>query len=453
MTTIFNIPIEKLHPHARNPRTDLGDLTELAASIKANGVMQNLTVVDDGTGDSYTVIIGHRRLAASKLAELKELPCAIAKMDEQEQIRTMLIENMQRSDLTVYEQAQGFQMMLDFGDTLDTISDRTGFSSATVRRRVKLLELDQKKFQKAESRGATLMDFAALEKVEDAELRNEVLDSAGTSNFKDRLKYALDSESLKKRMAEWEASISEFAEKIDRQGYIGERSFQMDYVRNYGSWTNKRDGAVERPEDADTARYFYRVTEREIDIYREHRDRVKTEEETRLEQVREEAMRKRELFKSIAERHFELRAEFVRDYAGAKKHYCEVARLASAAITCRGSYYHFGLNERSCEITMGIRLNNRTSESQIQEMVNKRAAQNPEHTMMALAYSRLDSPNTSYIDDVYSSKKQAYESLYKKNVVLDVTYEVLTALGYEMSDEEHAMQDGTHELFDNKEEE
>lgn len=49
MTTIFNIPIEKLHPHARNPRTDLGDLTELAASIKANGVMQNLTVVDDGT--------------------------------------------------------------------------------------------------------------------------------------------------------------------------------------------------------------------------------------------------------------------------------------------------------------------------------------------------------------------------------------------------------------------
>ena len=200
MKSIFNIPIEELHPHKKNPRTDLGDLSELVDSIKINGVMQNLTVVDDGDGTSYTVIIGHRRLAASKLAGLHELPCAIVEMDEKEQIRTMLIENMQRSDLTVYEQAQGFQMMLDFGDTVDGIATRTGFSPATVRRRVKLLELDQKKLKKTESRGATLMDFAALEKIEDAELRNEVLDSVGTANFKDRLKTAIDQEELQKRL-------------------------------------------------------------------------------------------------------------------------------------------------------------------------------------------------------------------------------------------------------------
>lgn len=55
----------------------------------------------------------------------------------------MLLENMQRSDLTVYEQAQGFQMMLDLGESISDISEKTGFSETTVRRRVKLLELDQ----------------------------------------------------------------------------------------------------------------------------------------------------------------------------------------------------------------------------------------------------------------------------------------------------------------------
>ena len=68
--------------------------------------------------DLYRVVIGHRRLAAAKLAGLAEVPCAVVEMTEQEQIATMLLENMQRSDLTVYEQAQGFQMMLDLGELL-----------------------------------------------------------------------------------------------------------------------------------------------------------------------------------------------------------------------------------------------------------------------------------------------------------------------------------------------
>lgn len=59
-----NIEIRKIHSHPDNPRKDLGDINELAESIKANGVMQNLTVVERADGE-YTVIIGHRRLAAS----------------------------------------------------------------------------------------------------------------------------------------------------------------------------------------------------------------------------------------------------------------------------------------------------------------------------------------------------------------------------------------------------
>lgn len=108
MSQIIYLPVEQLYPHPDNPRRELGDLTELSDSIKANGIYQNLTVVprhidDKGEkmGSGYTVIIGHRRLAAAKQAGLKEVPCVIAEMTEQEQVQTMLLENMQRSDLKI----------------------------------------------------------------------------------------------------------------------------------------------------------------------------------------------------------------------------------------------------------------------------------------------------------------------------------------------------------------
>ena len=161
---VLAAPVSYIHLDVYK-RQELGDLSELAASIKENGVYQNLTVipghylssreyiskcVDEGgdaaaaaaawapkvmwVGDDYTIIIGHRRAAAAQQAGLYELPCAIVEMDEREQMQTMMVENMQRSDLTVYEQAQGFQMMMDFGQTVEQISDKSGFSQSTVRR-------------------------------------------------------------------------------------------------------------------------------------------------------------------------------------------------------------------------------------------------------------------------------------------------------------------------------
>ena len=106
-----NLSVRSLHPHPKNPRKDLGDLTELTDSIKKNGIMQNLTVIPgfykmDGkffnTDQEYTVIIGHRRLEAAKAAGLTEVPCRIYEnLPENDQIATMLEENMQRNDLTV----------------------------------------------------------------------------------------------------------------------------------------------------------------------------------------------------------------------------------------------------------------------------------------------------------------------------------------------------------------
>lgn len=186
MSDIVNIGVGHIHPHPENPRKDLGDLTKLVDSVKKNGVMQNLTVIpmEDQPGE-YIAIIGHRRHAAAKLAGIAELPCRIIRdMGRKEQISAMLEENMQRNDLTFYEQAQGFQMMLDLGDTEAQIAEKTGFSKTTIRHRLNIAKLDQKELKKKEQDSSfqlSLKDLYELEKIEDVRTRDKVLKSATDS--------------------------------------------------------------------------------------------------------------------------------------------------------------------------------------------------------------------------------------------------------------------------------
>ena len=185
MNEITMIPVDLLIHHPDNPRKDLGDLTELTESIRVNGVMQNLTVIPEAEypgDDHYRVVIGNRRMEAAKLAGLAEVPCVISDMDYNTQISTMLMENMQRADLTVYEQAQGFQMMMDLGYTEGQISEMTGFSRTTVKRRVEMAKLD-KETLKEKCKQLTMNDIDKLMKVKDLDKRNELLKDAGTSNF------------------------------------------------------------------------------------------------------------------------------------------------------------------------------------------------------------------------------------------------------------------------------
>ena len=177
---IVMIKRDQLHPHPDNPRKDLGDLAELKESIKAHGVMQNLTVVPDTEG--YKILIGHRRFAASD-GILDELPCVISEgLSDREQVGIMLVENIQRSDLSFVEQAHGFQMMMDLGETVETISKKTGCSAKTVKHRLAIAELDPEALQEATKYfEPTINDFIALEKVKDLERRNEILSSADNS--------------------------------------------------------------------------------------------------------------------------------------------------------------------------------------------------------------------------------------------------------------------------------
>lgn len=171
-----------LHPHPENPRKDLGDLEELRESIRENGIMQNLTVVPDVDGDGYMILIGHRRFAASE-GIIDELPCVIADhLTEREQVGIMLAENMQRSDLTFIEQAHGFQLMMDLGDTVESISKKTGFSKQTIKHRLEISKLDKNIIETAQKNfQLSIGDFIELEKVKDLAARNDILEVAENS--------------------------------------------------------------------------------------------------------------------------------------------------------------------------------------------------------------------------------------------------------------------------------
>lgn len=183
MEQLINIDVNKIEEHPNNPRKDLGDLTELTESIRQNGIMQNLTVVKTGE-DKYMAVIGHRRLAAAKAAGLKEVPCVVAEMSEQQQVNIMLVENIQRNGLTVTEQAQGFQMAIDLGNSVDDLAEETGFSKTTIYHRLNIAKLNQKALKKAEDNKdfqLSISDLYILEKIKKVSDRNRILKEATDS--------------------------------------------------------------------------------------------------------------------------------------------------------------------------------------------------------------------------------------------------------------------------------
>ncbi len=450
-TSIQYFHIDLLHPHPDNPRKDVGDVTELAESIKANGILQNLTVVPYGDG-TLRVIIGHRRLAAAKMAGIEELPCVVVDMTEKEQISTMLTENMQRVDLSIYEQAQGFQMMLDMGDSMDEIADKSGFSKTTVRKRLEIAKLDGKALKKAtEERQVTMADFDKLAEIEDIEVRNKLLSSIGTPNFKNDLTRALQDQKTKARIAEWLEVVKTFATEISREERDAEKHY---YTRNY-SWYNLKED-VKVPEDADKVKYYYVLCDKEIDLYKERDvEKEKAEWDERNEKRRKED-EERERWKDINYRHFELRWEFVKQLTNSacKKHFAEISLfLAETMRNISANYYYRPrLDIGTFAYCMGVPFNEKefddeTDITDIPGMAEAIEAE-PEKAALCLAYSSADKESSGYWCNEWNSTKQKYEYIYKANDRLDAVYNLLTAIGYEMSDEEKQMQNGNHEVFE-----
>ena len=185
--SVVDIKLDNLKIHPKNVRRKYEGIEELARSIKENGIMQNLTVVPDKKEEGkYLVVIGNRRLTAAREAGLETAPCVVVEdMAEKEQITTMLMENMNRKDLTVYEEAEAMQMCFeDFGLKVEEIEEKTGLSKTTINHRLNMAKLDRETLvEKAEDKEfqLSITDLYTLEKVKDIKTRNKILKEASDS--------------------------------------------------------------------------------------------------------------------------------------------------------------------------------------------------------------------------------------------------------------------------------
>lgn len=486
------IPIELIYPHPDNPRKDVGDISELAESIKVKGVLQNLTVVPGHylsdqewkalcdiyrkspsedlrntmntrwENIGYTVIIGHRRLAASKVAGLTALPCSVVEMSREDQVATMLVENMQRSDLTVYEEAKGFQMMLDLGKSVKDVSEMSGFSETTVRRRIKLAELDETKFKKAVDRGATLFDFAELDKIDDPTVKDKLLGSMGKADFKNEFKYALAAQESRKRIDAYAEQVSAWATKIDRvvwtngtHAEVNGETVELKYLRNYGKWTPNNISATEPPEEAARKKLFYTVSENEVDVYAEITEEDRTEEAKR----KAESQKKRDLEEAVANearaisaRHYQLRRDFILGFNQFKQKSAEVAEFISDTMVMYGMERRYGSEdiEQLSEL-LSVPLNEAGDNLDYHEFLRIKK-EFPERTMLIIAFWLRDDDDEGYWQNKWDSTLCAYRRVFAENEDLTETYRLLKWLGYEMSTEEEQMYKGSHKIFTHSEE-
>src|SRR6266516_6975821 len=127
------IPVDKLDPNPDQPRREIGDLTDLTNSIKQRGVLEPLLVKPSPNNGRWLIIAGERRWRDAREAGLHEVPCVEMNVDDQSVAEIALIENMQRKDLTPWEEADGLRALCErFGYTHEDVARKVGKSRSTV---------------------------------------------------------------------------------------------------------------------------------------------------------------------------------------------------------------------------------------------------------------------------------------------------------------------------------
>lgn len=432
---ITNIEVTKLLQHPDNPRKNIGDVTELAESIKARGILQNLTVVPAENG-MYTVIIGHRRLAAAKQAGLTEVPCAVVDMDYKTQLSTMLLENMQRSDLTVYEQAQGMQMMFDLGVPVAEIVEKTGFAETTVRKRLKIATLPTEQMQQAVERGGTLENYVQIADIKDEKERRELLKVVGTREFEFSLTRA------KRRQIEAEKTPLVKAELKA----IGAKAVKNQIYSSAYDWIERceiadwKEGTFKKPKNKEN--FFWEISYGTVYLMRKKakaskRKEEKSECELRIDSANRELMR-------LTKTAYECRVNFVKNFTAVEKHKETIIKwlvmFAGCEITDYCTYDRAYINS---EIGADEKEHYVDAPKWRQFIAEDKRAP----IVVAYALAGDDENNGYYTAGWYASNNAKSAPEYRGNQSLDRIYEFLCELGYEMSETELQLQSGEHELL------
>lgn len=443
--SVVNMPIEYLVPHPQNPRKDLGNLEELTASIKENGIYQNLTVIPvneavPGEEPKYMVVIGHRRLEAAKRAGLQEVPCAIVRgMSETRQLQTMLLENMQRSDLTVYEQAQGFQQLLDFGMDIEDISQQSGFSKSTIRRRLEIAKLDQNKLKELSStRQLSLKEFDALARIKNLEARNKAMEKIGTNDFALAVSLAVEKEKLADNMPVFLADM----ERLGIKKFPDSANKYSSKYRRIGSLDLYEYEVTKDKIPKKTEGLYYEASyPRNVEFYVKETKKAKIIKKSAKELEKEKRI-KEAWFKvdAMAATHYELRKAFVENLRGTAKQREAVYMGAYSLIVLRSIAY------MSCgDISKEAGVDDKYFDPRRDEKAVKLAYESYDNIQKCIEIIyKLFNDNEK---EFYANGYRAVYPEYKFNPRLEAMYHWLTKLGYQMSSEEKLIAAGTHEIF------
>lgn len=182
---ISDIPIIKIRPNKAQPRKVFNeeDLNALSQSIAENGILQPLTV-RKVSATEYELIAGERRLRASVMAGLRKVPCIVIKCSEKESAVFALLENLQRSDLGMFEEARGVSRLIRrYGLTQQEAAVKLGKTQSTIANKLRLLRLTYEEQEWIENAGLSERHARALLKLGDESARREALSKIISENL------------------------------------------------------------------------------------------------------------------------------------------------------------------------------------------------------------------------------------------------------------------------------
>lgn len=178
---VVQIETDKILPNPYQPRRDFEDLEGLAQSILQNGILQPLTVRREN--GEIELVSGERRLRAAKMIGMETVPCIIVEMSGRNSAVMALIENIQRQDLSVFDEAEAIAKLIDFyGMTQEDAAVKLGKSQSTIANKLRILKLDQETKNKITEYGLTERHARALLKLPE-ERRIEVVEAIHNRNL------------------------------------------------------------------------------------------------------------------------------------------------------------------------------------------------------------------------------------------------------------------------------
>ena len=175
--TILEIPIIKIRPNKAQPRRLFSEeeICALSQSIAENGVLQPLTVRKVSASE-YELVAGERRLRACVMAGLRKVPCILVKCSDKESAVYALLENLQRADLSFFEEARGISRLIRrYGFTQEQAARKLGKSQSTVANKLRLLRLTPEEQEWIENAGLSERHARCLLQLDDEESRREAL--------------------------------------------------------------------------------------------------------------------------------------------------------------------------------------------------------------------------------------------------------------------------------------